>query len=351
MANAPIGVIEGFYGKPWTWRERKANLLFLKKMGAQFYIYAPKSDAILREDWRKDWDKQTQKKLRGLRDYSASLGIDFGFGLSVSGIECTEKKELLTELKKKIEKINAIAPDILCVQFDDLPGNAENLAITQSELVNRVREWSTARRIILCPTYYSSSARLNEISGKMPANYWEDLGKNVLRDIDIFWTGKEICSETYLNADLDDISTSLRREPFLWDNYPVNDGDMASKLHLMPVFRPAKLWPHISGIAINPMNEAFLSRIALFSTIGQLKKNGRSLCGDFSATLRAVKSVCKPKIAQCIIEDTHLFQFDGLEELSVETKAILKKRYAKFLPDPFAREIIAWLDGMYRFDG
>ena len=49
------GLIEGFYGKPWTWDDRDGCVSFLCENGYRFYIYAPKTDPYLREKWDQDW--------------------------------------------------------------------------------------------------------------------------------------------------------------------------------------------------------------------------------------------------------------------------------------------------------
>ncbi|MBF0502616.1 MAG: beta-N-acetylglucosaminidase domain-containing protein, partial [Candidatus Riflebacteria bacterium] len=45
MKRFELGVIEGFYGAPWSWDIRKEYIKFLKKSGYSFYFYAPKADA------------------------------------------------------------------------------------------------------------------------------------------------------------------------------------------------------------------------------------------------------------------------------------------------------------------
>jgi hyaluronoglucosaminidase len=47
----PLGVIEGYYGRPWSWDMREAQARFLASHGYSSYIYAPKADAYLRRRW------------------------------------------------------------------------------------------------------------------------------------------------------------------------------------------------------------------------------------------------------------------------------------------------------------
>ena len=44
MPKIKKGIIEGFYGIPWTFEERKSMINFLSDIGLNQYIYAPKDD-------------------------------------------------------------------------------------------------------------------------------------------------------------------------------------------------------------------------------------------------------------------------------------------------------------------
>ncbi|MCB1015823.1 MAG: beta-N-acetylglucosaminidase domain-containing protein [Acidimicrobiales bacterium] len=46
------GLIEGFYGRPWSWDERCAVARFVAERGMTHYVYAPKDDPRHRERWR-----------------------------------------------------------------------------------------------------------------------------------------------------------------------------------------------------------------------------------------------------------------------------------------------------------
>jgi hypothetical protein len=79
------------------------------------------------------------------------------------------------------------------------------------------------------------------------------------------WTGPTVCSPVIRAEDADRWAEHLGgRAPLLWDNVPVNDGSMASSLHLGPYRgRDAALGGSVAGILLNPMNQAICSRIAL----------------------------------------------------------------------------------------
>jgi hypothetical protein len=49
------GVIEGFYGYPWTFEQRKDLFVSMMQFGLGVYVYAPKDDAKHRSHWRQPY--------------------------------------------------------------------------------------------------------------------------------------------------------------------------------------------------------------------------------------------------------------------------------------------------------
>ena len=47
-----LGVVEGFYGKPWSAAERVRLFERMKEQKMNCYIYAPKDDEKHRAEWR-----------------------------------------------------------------------------------------------------------------------------------------------------------------------------------------------------------------------------------------------------------------------------------------------------------
>ncbi|HEX3919808.1 MAG TPA: beta-N-acetylglucosaminidase domain-containing protein, partial [Caulobacteraceae bacterium] len=80
--SPPLGIIEGYYGIPWSWEMREDQARFLAAHGYGFYIYAPKADAFLRKRWREDHPVAEADALKRMAGVCAGLGVDFGVGLS-----------------------------------------------------------------------------------------------------------------------------------------------------------------------------------------------------------------------------------------------------------------------------
>ena len=349
-----LGVIEGFFGRSWSWSERQAYAKFLALNEFSFYIYAPKNDAFLRKHWQQDWPSDTKQELIKLRANYASAAVDFGIGLSPHEIYIDSSPasahEKRLHLAERIKQLNDFSPDILCLLFDDMRGNIPNLANLQIDYMHQVAELSTAKRIIFCPTYYSFDPVLEKVFGTMPENYWQDLNENLDKKIDIFWTGEKVCSTEYSVNHLTQVSELLGRKPFLWDNYPVNDGAVKSKqLHLRAVNQShSQIQNHVAGHALNPMNQPWLSQLALASLPRAYRE--RDNYNSEKVFVEIASELCGEELAEILLQDLPLLQDKGLGKISEEEKTQLMKRYSAFPKNIFCAEIIDWLNGGYVFD-
>jgi hyaluronoglucosaminidase len=350
IKTPPLGIIEGFFGRSWTWEERCLYANFLALNGFDFYIYAPKSDPFLRRQWQQDWPIDTKKQLIELRATYHKANIQFGIGLSPYEIYLHNSAESRNALRQRVQQLNLLSPDILCLLFDDMRGDLPELAKIQTELMHQVADISNASRIIFCPTYYSFDPVLEKVFGKMPNDYWQDLNKNLDKKIDIFWTGEKVCSQNYSSTHLASVTELLGRKPFLWDNYPVNDGALKSNLLQLRAVDQSHSQLHntVAGHALNPMNQPWLSQIALASLPRayreQNKYDPEKILSEICAQL------CGDELAVLLLQDLRLFQDKGLSKLSIQEKNNLISRYQNPIDNPFCREILGWLNGDYAFD-
>lgn len=344
-----LGVIEGFFGRSWTFQERYDYATFLQQSGYQFYIYAPKNDPYLRKSWQQDWSSTVTQQLHSLAKHYQNLGLDFGLGLSPFEIYFDYNVVAQQRLQQKIEQLNQLNIDVLCLLFDDMRGDFPDLAKTQIQITRDVLAQTTAKKVIMCPTYYSFDPVLERVFGTMPKNYFQDIGNELPPDVDIFWTGPKVCSNEYPQEHLEQVIQTLGRKPFLWDNYPVNDGAKLSKhLHLKAFEnRPSLLADLTTGHAVNPMNQPWLSRIPLHS-LPQSYALGEHY-HPTNALKSSLNNLCDKKLALQIEKDIDTFQYQGLAQFNKNQIEQLIQQYKQF-DSPYAGEIIAWLNGEYAFD-
>lgn len=345
----PLGVIEGFFGRPWSWEARSHYATFLAAQGFTSYIYAPKNDASLRKRWHEPSAAAQLEALSRLCLTYQAHTLDFGIGLSPYELYLDFSTQRKQQLKRKLDEFNTVAPNTLCILFDDMTGNLEGLARKQLEIMEFVCAHSSAQHFMLCPTYYSSDPRLAKLFGSPPENYLQELGHNLDQRIGVFWTGPQIISRAYPRAHLEDIGEKLRRKPVLWDNYPVNDAQrLTNFLHLLPFTeRSGELGDLCSGHLANPMNQAWLSQLPLYS-LPRLYAAHPATTGQLFQ--QACSALCPPALAQALLEDAELFQHSGLAGINAAQNTALQQKYAALAQHPMAAEVLDWLRGGYTFD-
>ncbi|MFT3931355.1 MAG: beta-N-acetylglucosaminidase domain-containing protein [Spongiibacteraceae bacterium] len=348
MTDFLCGVIEGFYGRTWPWPVRRSMIEFLHQQQFNAYVYAPKADRKLRSDWRHLHSAAEFEALLDLRAHCNAHSIQFGIGLSPSGLQVTYGADDRAALEKKIAHLNRLDSDVLCILFDDMPGAIADLAERQVSIVKDIMAMSSARRFVICPSYYSFDPVLEQLFGAMPERYLETLGELLPKEVDIFWTGSLVLSPGYSVDDIDAITMRIGRKPMLWDNYPVNDGKRISRfLHLKPVRnRPPQLQQLCSGFLANPMNQPLLSQLPLAS----LARNFYDEQYDADCFWRNdLERFVDADLAALLRRDVERFQEQGLDTISELERETLIEEY-RGIAHPAAAEVIDWLQEGYRFD-
>lgn len=341
-----LGIIEGFYGKPWNWESRAESVSFLARYGYRFYLYAPKFDPYLRRQWQEPYPDNLAERLRSLAAHCRDTGVRFGIGLSPYELFNNFTEDARQALARKLEFFDDLGVEDLAILFDDMRGDVPHLATKQIEIV----EWAAARteatRVIVCPSYYSDDPILDRVFGNRPRDYVEDLGKGLDSSIEIFWTGEEVLSREFSRGHLERVTGQLRRKPFLWDNYPVNDGQrMSQYLHLRGFTgRHASNMEHVAAHGINPALQPTLGRIPAITLSDSYRQGDAYQYGE--SFRRACIDVLGDDLGARVREDLLTLQDIGLDRLGEKGK-LLRERY-EAVEHPGAKEIIAWLDGDYR---
>ena len=345
--SPPLGIIEGYYGRPWSWDMREEQARFFSARGYSSFIYAPKADKRLRKQWREDHPQDEADRLARMAALCAELGIGFGVGLSPYEAYRDFNGETRDALARKIAFFDAAGCTELAILFDDMKGDQEDLADVQVRMAHFVAERSSAKRLIVCPTVYTDDAMLQRVYGNYPPAYLDDLGRGLDPKIEIYWTGEEVCSREYSPGHLARVEGQLRRKPTLWDNYPVNDGPGMSPFLYLRAFtgRPAAIAAHLAAHAGNPCLQPTLFRIPAL-TLAESYAEGEAYAYG-AAWERAAREALGEELAGLLGRHYRLFHDQGLGRIDDETAARLRTRYAAIDP-PAAREVVAWLDGEWR---
>lgn len=338
-----LGLIEGFFGRPWSWADRVEAVRFLAPRGFGFYLYAPKADAFLRRRWQEPHTAAEREALAAFAAECRAAGVRLGVGLTPFELHLHPGHDWQPALAAKLAALDEAGVDDLAILFDDMRGDLPDLAERQAAIVHFAAEHSGATRILCCPSYYSDDPILDIAFGDRPPLYLEQLGRLLDPAIAIMWTGEEVCSREYSPGHLDRVAHQLGRKPFLWDNYPVNDGPRLSQhLHLRAFTgRPASIGAALAAHGINLASQPVLSRIpALTLADGYAKGDAYEYGAAFE---RAAATVLGAELADRLQRDLLALQDRGLDRLG-ERRPTLRERYAAF-DHPAAREIVDWLDG------
>jgi len=264
------GVIEGFYGKPWTHDERLDMLNFLAKTNLNTYFLAPKDEPGHRRSWQELRPKSELTKLSELVTHAHAKGIAFGTAVSPGQTIVYSAASELAALKGRLKQYLDLGINLVGVFFDDIPNDFqskedaatfETFAQAHAWLGNQVYEWLEkdypAAQLILCPNVYRGTGH---------EEYLLELGKLLNSKVQLLWTGLQICSYRLDVRDAVIFEENAHRKPLYWDNYPVNDVAMTHELHIGPLrARESGLVHHSEGLLANPMGQAEASKIALWT--------------------------------------------------------------------------------------
>ena len=235
MREKPFGVIEGFYGDPWTWDERAACIDLLAAWGANTYVWAPKSEPRHRDAWAEPF---TTAEIEGFAMLaSRASGVRVSVGIT-PGDDAT-----VDQMVEKVVPVIDAGCSIVTLCFDDLPVLAA--AERHRDLANGIHA-RTGTDVWIVPTHYA---------GTTGSPYLDKLFDGLDPDIVVMWTGVHVVNDS-ITADEIDLRTAATsgRAPLVWDNVPVNDAMMTSQLHMGPfVGRDSGVADRCAGFLLNPM--------------------------------------------------------------------------------------------------
>ncbi|WP_307806819.1 beta-N-acetylglucosaminidase domain-containing protein [Streptomyces sp. FH025] len=273
------GVVEGFYGTPWTQAQRLDQLAFYGRMKLNTYLYAPKDDPYERDRWREDYPAAQAAQLAELARAARENHVDFTYALSPGKSMCYSSAADRAAVTGKLRSLYQLGIRDFVMAFDDIhplpvwscaadlarwgPLNEQAMAAAQSELLNRLQhdfvdQHPDVRPLQMVPTQYSDLK---------DTPYKKTLRRTLDGRIAMMWTGADVVPTSVTVQQADDATDVWGREVTLWDNYPTNDYDHAAgRLLLAPYARRAPtLDEHLTGIVLNPMNQASASKPVLFT--------------------------------------------------------------------------------------
>lgn len=370
------GVIEGFYGRPWTHAQRLDMIDFLADAGLGVYVYSPKDDPFTRRYWREPYPPAERAALAELVARANARGVRVSFALSPGLSMRYSDPGDIDAILAKFASVAELGVTSFALFLDDIPEALRHapdraafgsLVEAQIAVVNAVAARLAASVAVddfaVCPTLYR---------GRGNEPYIAELGRGLSTGIRLYWTGRAICSPELETRDAKVFFEATGRRPLYWDNFPVNDVAMTGELHIGPYLgRDADLLEHADGIVANAMPLAESSKIALASLADYLR-DPHSFDAEASwesaiariagprdaAALREFADACRgsalctddaPRLAARV--DSFAFDYeygdraDALEGLRAYVKGLLGTTAVLEAPENAAlgREIAPWL--------
>lgn len=268
------GVIEGFYGSPWSTADRLSQLDFYGANKMNTYVYSPKDDPYLRAQWRDPYPADQLATIKQLVDRATADHVTFTYalspGLSICYSSAADEQALVT----KLDSLWSIGVRSFAIPFDDISYTTWNCAADQTKFGTGGGAAGTAQAYVLnevdkdfiaahpgaqpletVPTEYSDTAS---------SAYKTAMANDLNQDVIVEWTGDGVIPATITAPQAQAAASVYDHKILLWDNYPVNDY-VNSQLLLGPyVGRDPGLGSALVGITANPMIQAEPSKIALF---------------------------------------------------------------------------------------
>lgn len=280
------GVIEGFYGKPWRHEERLKGLNFFAAHNMNYFILAPKDDPWQRFDWHTPFDQSFLESTSELMDRARSVAIQLAVcispGLTVRYSKQADSEALMVRYRQLasigVTQFGLLLDDIPWdLQFDEDKKQYSSIAQAHGDFANRIYEAISIEipgsQLFTCPLQYH---------GRGHESYIKEFGNTLRDEIDLMWTGRQICSEYLESVDARYFREQTSKKPFYWDNYPVNDVAMIHQLHVGPIEkRDSDLGQYAAGLVANPMEKFELSLISL-ATIGDYLWDSKNYDAEIS---------------------------------------------------------------------
>ncbi|XP_043568866.1 protein O-GlcNAcase isoform X2 [Chiloscyllium plagiosum] len=284
------GVVEGFYGRPWSMEQRKELFRRMRKWGLNTYLYAPKDDYKHRMFWREMYSVEEAEQLMQLISAAKEHDIEFVYAIS-PGLDITfsNQKEVAT-LKRKLDQVSQFGCKSYALLFDDIDHNMcpadkevfSSFAHAQLSVTNEIYQYlGEPEHFLFCPTEYCGTFCYPNVAH---SPYLRTVGDKLLPGIDVLWTGPKVVSKDISVESIEEVTKILKRSPLIWDNLHANDYDQ-KRLFLGPYKgRSTELIPRLKGVLTNPNCEFEGNFVAIHTLATWYKSNMNGVRKDVVMT-------------------------------------------------------------------
>ena len=254
------GLVEGYYGNPYSEADRMGLLKMFGEMKMNVYIYGPKDDAYHKSKWREEYPAELGKKITEYVNVAKANKIEFMWAIH-PGEDIQWNDTDRANIVNKLKAMCKLGVRSFAVFWDDLWGDDGTHGDEQAELMNYIaaelqKAYPDVKPLTICPTQYNR--------GWANSIYLPALGDIMNSDINIMWTGNSVV-DMINYSDMTWINNQIKRKAYIWLNYPVSDYCI-NHLLMGPTYgNDLNIADMLSGFVSNPMEYAEASKVSLFS--------------------------------------------------------------------------------------
>ena len=255
------GVIEGFYGIPWSFEDRLSMINFLADIGMNQYIYAPKDDPYHNIKWRESYPIDMLEELSKLAALAYEKKVDFIWAIHPGQnlIKFDDYENEIEKLFAKYDSLHKAGVKSFALCMDDID---RDLAYEQrkfhlrlvGDILKHLENYENKELLFVHPWY--NSAWIDQ-KGSEYFKLFEGL-----ENLSVMWTGYDVVVPITSKAN-DKFIELFNRKPDIWFNWPVNDylRDQIF-MEIFEFFDSRDI--NYRSIYSNPMNQAELSKISIY---------------------------------------------------------------------------------------
>jgi len=291
------GIIEGYYGVPYTAEVTKDLFRFMARYKMNTYMYGAKSDPYHSRYWGAPYPTSisaeqqrigylNQDMMRDITKVAHDTKVNFIWAIHPGkAFANAEDPQVLDKIMAKFESMHGLGVRQFGVFVDDVgvPSDpaimklcADNLTALQHRIDERWNKAGANVADTVKPLHYVPQLYAHGwVNQDRAREFYESLS-TAPEKVNIYITGRDVWSVPN-NDDLALVSSWLGREVSWWWNYPCNDQD-PTKLFVMDTYSNFRDETHIDNLShtekhlnglntliINPMQQGELSKVALFS--------------------------------------------------------------------------------------
>ncbi|MFF5334170.1 beta-N-acetylglucosaminidase domain-containing protein [Streptomyces sp. NPDC013181] len=274
-STAVRGLTEGFYGQPWSRRDRLAQIDFLARTKQNRYLYAAGDDPYRQARWRDPYPAKRRAEVRELAERAAAAHVVLGWAVAPGQSMCLSSDRDLKALNRKIDAMWDLGVRAFQVQFQDVSYSEWHCAADADAFGSGPRAAARAQARVVNGVARHLAARHPEAAplSVMPTEFYQDgateyrtaLAGELADGVEVAWTGVGVVPRTITGAELARTRAVFGHPLVTMDNYPVNDY-AHDRIFLGPYTgREPAVAVGSAALLANAMEQPSASRVPLFT--------------------------------------------------------------------------------------